>query len=330
MSIFSKTFQLVCMLSGALLSACSIPLVDRLPGSERFTGENALIRDRQGEYLQAETIPRTRIPAGMDSYIIDDLYVIPELRVAEEPESFLDVPRPRPLQGRSERGVVIQRIEDRSWVVVDASPSQVWPRIRDYWRGQSVELSMENPTAGIMDTSWFVEEGNSLTQEKFRITVEPGFQNESTEIKLLHLALPQAVPAFDQVTWPESSTNQDKEYARLNDLSVYLADVADLYQASAVSFLAGSIPSKGKASLVESRDGLASLRLEADFVRSWAAVGRALERAGVEVVSQDQQQAVYDVSYTIPGPEEEEKGWLGKLLPGGRKSDRNAPHYELR
>lgn len=294
-------------LGGILALSLALGGCSWVPGMDRLVGDEGVFRDRQGEYLEAESIPPTRVPDRYDSYVIDDLYVVPE-GPRTDAEAFLDAPRPRPLEGRSEREVVIQRIDERSWVVVDASPSQVWPRIRDYWTSRGVTLALENPTRGVMETAWFDLEGNDLTKEKFRVTVEPGFQDESSEVKLLHMSMPQAVPAIEQVDWPARSDDQELAFDTLNDMASYLAGVADLYQASSVSLLAGNIPSEGKANLEDDR-----LRLAADYQRSWAAVGRALERAGVEVVSQDQAEGVYEVLFTVL-PEEEEKGFFGRLF----------------
>ena len=65
-----KIFGTLTMLSG--LSACS------MLGLE-FFGEEGFFRDRQGDYLEAESIPRIVVPDTMDSYIIDDLLVIPDV-----------------------------------------------------------------------------------------------------------------------------------------------------------------------------------------------------------------------------------------------------------
>jgi len=139
------------LLALSALSGCSmlpdLPDVS-VPGWDKVTGENGMFRDRKGDYLEAQTIPRTQIPAGMDGFIIDDLLVIPEVASDTEQQPFLDPPRPHPIEGRSDREVVIQRMEERSWIVVDVSPSQVWPRIRDYWRQNNVQVAFENPTAG--------------------------------------------------------------------------------------------------------------------------------------------------------------------------------------
>jgi len=288
------------------LSACS--MFDRvpIPGFDYIAGEEGLLRDRQGDYLEAEVLPPTRIPDRYDSYIIDDLMVIPPIPASNTSQAFLKAPRPIPFSGRSERGVVIQRLEADSWIVVDVSPSEVWPRIRDYWTRNGIQVAFENPTRGVLDTSWFVLEGNTLTKEKMRVNIEPGFQNDSAEISLLHLSSPQAVPAIEQVNWPESSSDPDVEYDFLTDLSQYLADVADLYQASSVSFLAENIESRGKASLVRTPGGRQIMRLETNFERSWAAIGRALGRANIDIVADSKEQGIYEVDYVIGAEQEED------------------------
>lgn len=310
------------------VGGCSVLQSVPIPGMDYVAGEEGLLRDRQGDYLEAEILPRTEIPPQYDSYIIDDLMVIPPI-ANPDAQAFLNAPRPRTFAGRSERGVVIQRMNEQSWIVVDVSPSEVWPRIRDYWTRNGIQVAFENPTRGVLDTSWFVLEGNVLSKEKIRVTVEPGFQNDSAEIRLLHLSVGQAVAIFDQVNWPDTSTDPEVEYDFLTDLSNYLADVADLYQASSVSFLAENIDSRGKASIVSTPGGRELLRLEAGFDRSWAAIDRALQRNNIEVVAEDIAEGVYEVEYVIGGEDEEEKpGFFKRVFTlNGMFSREEPPQY---
>lgn len=296
------------------LGACS--WLGAVPGGNRLVGEEGVFRDRQGEYLEAETIPRTVIPEGLDGYVIDDLLVIPEIG-DRETQAFFDAPRPRPLEGASDREVVIQRMTDRAWIIVDASPAQVWPRVRDYWRQANIQIASENPTIGQMDTSWFERSSDVLNREKFRVIIDNGFQDNSSEIRLIHVKAPRATPVFEQVNWPEKSEDFDTEYEMLSDMSSYLADVADLNTASSVSFLAGNISSTGKAALFTTPAGTDVLSLQADYQRCWAAVGRAIRRAGMEITSENDDVGMYEVLYT-PGSEnaeeEEEPGFFRKLI----------------
>lgn len=316
------------------LGACS--WLGAVPGMDRVVGEEGMFRDRQADYLEAQTIPRTEIPEGMDGFVIDDLLVIPEI-AAQDTQPFLDAPRPRPLEGASDREVVIQRMSNRAWIIVDASPAEVWPRIRDYWRQENIQVAAENPTIGQMDTAWFERTDDVLNREKFRVLIETGFQDNSSEIRLIHVSAPRATPVFEQINWPEASEDFDVEFEMLSDLSSYLADVADLNNASSVSFLAGNISSTGKAAIFTTPAGTDVLSLQADYSRCWAAVGRALRRAGLEITSENADVGMYEVLYA-PGAGEEEEveepGFFTKLVTlnglfGGDDDDRQMLPYRV-
>jgi len=318
-----------------LLASCSLIPEVRVPGMERVLGEEGMFRDRKEEYLQAKTIPRTQIPAGLDDFMIDDLLVIPELgRTAAIP--YPDPPRPMSPGGDNEREVVIQRMQDESWIIADVSPSQIWPRIRDYWRQSGVPVAVENPSEGLMDTGWFVLDGEVLNREKLRVIVDTGFQTNSSEVRLLHMSAPQALPAVEQVTWPAKSMNNTIAYDFLLDMSGYLADVADLYQASSASLLARSLSSEGKAALLETDTGTPLLRLQAGYDRSWAAVRRVLSRSNIEITSEDLALGIIEVAFDPLALEQDEEaeapGFFTKVFTLGGIFSRNkeAPVFPIR
>lgn len=306
-----------CCILLPLLASCALVPDVRLPGMDRVVGEEGIFRDRKEEYLEAETIPRTQIPAGLDDFIIDDLLVIPEVEVTDA-VPYPDPPRPLSMEGDNEREVVIQRMQDESWIVADVSPSQIWPRIRDYWRQSGVPIAVENPSEGLMDTGWFVLEGEVLNREKLRVIVDTGFQSNSSEVRILHTSGPQALPPVEQVTWPGKSVDGTIAYDFLLDLSGYLADVADLYQASSASLLARSLSSEGKAVLENTAVGDPLLRLQAGYDRSWAAVRRALTRSSIVIADEDialgQLIVDFDPSVLEQTEEEEEPGFFSRVV----------------
>ena len=311
-----------------VISSCS--MMEKVPGMSKVVGDEGIFRDHKADYLKAQTIPRTKVPAGKDSFVIDDLLVIPDLPAPGiKQQAFLDPPLPRSIEGKSDREVVIQRMAQNAWIIVDVSPSQLWPRLRDYWRKNNVVIAVENPNNGTMETGWFVLSGNVTTQEKFRVIVEPGFQDNSSEIHLLQIDAPQSAPVVKPVPFAAQSMNADTEYAVLTSLSSFLADVADLYQASSVSFLAGNISSNGKAAIATTPGGSEVLQLKANYDRCWAAMGRALKRAGVTVEAEDAEQGYFDLAFdpakaTVTAKKEKpgffHKVWtLGGLLGGDDK-----------
>lgn len=308
------------------LSGCSTTsrVLQVVPGVSTLIGEEGYIRDRREEYLNAVTIPQLDIPEGMDDYIIDDLYVIPEVSGPIVAENG-NVPRPRPMEGNTGREVVIQRIGDETWIVAGASPSQIWPRVKDYWLSSRVTLSFENPTTGVMDTAWFGLADREETRERVRVTIENGFQNNSSEIRVLHMQAPRDQQGSVNAPFPEESDNPEVASEILQQLSQYLADVADIYQASTVSFLAGNISSEGRATLNTLTDGTRQVVLDAEYSRSWGAVGLALSRMeNVEVLNRYPDYGYYDVTYQIPVDEEDEPGLIGRIF------SRNPARYSMR
>ena len=304
-----KIFGAVVMVNS--LSACSMLGVE-------FFGEEGFFRDRQGDYLEADSIPRIVVPDTMDSYIIDDLLVIPTLN-NNAGEPFVQAPRPRPLQRDPDRSVVVQSMNEKRWAVVDASVSQVWPRVRQYWLQNGVELALENPANGLLETTWFIDDGNNDTQQKVRVLVEPGFQDESAEVSLIQIAVPQNAQVNERVTWPEESMDPDYASDVLNEISVYLANEMRNYQASTVSFLAGNMPSTGKATML-TEGGINMLHLRSEFDRAWAAVGRAIERAGVEIIEENIEEGMFSVAYGETDVAEE-SGLMQRMLSTGRRRE---------
>ncbi len=326
-----QSFLLALALAGCTLipSPTNLPYVGE--PIAKVVGKEGMFRDRKEDYLAAEDLPRIRVPAGYDDYIIDDLLVIPELQNAAA-RPFPDPPRPNISLATDNREVVIQRMAERAWIVADASPSQIWPRLREYWRGQGIDLVLEDPSNGVMETQWFALENEFINREKFQILVDNGFQPNSAEVRLILTEAPQALPPIETTRFPESSVNLELAYDFLLDISRYLANVADLYQTGSASLLARSLTSEGRAELISTPQGLPILRLEAPYDRSWAAVRRALVRNFIEVVSDDIDNGVMIVSYNPDArPEEENKkpGVLKRFFTLGGRILSDADSYYI-
>ncbi|MEC8804699.1 MAG: hypothetical protein VXX24_07990, partial [Pseudomonadota bacterium] len=148
MKLFSAYLMRPLLLLSTPLCLSSCGLIDR--DSAWFGGERGLFAD-EGGYQAAQVIPDMRIPAELDSYTIDQLFVIPEPYSADA-VAFEEIPRPRPIEERRREGVIIQSLSGVRWILIDATPGQVWPLIRDYWTELQIALDYENPSAGILET----------------------------------------------------------------------------------------------------------------------------------------------------------------------------------
>lgn len=290
-------------------------------------GEDGMFRDRGGDYREAQVIPPMRIPNELDSYTIDELYVIPE-RVAVDTVAFEDVPMPRPIETRRREGVIIQSLSDKRWILIDATPGQVWPRIRDYWTEIQIALDYENPSAGILETSWVEIGSDQDSRHKYRISIEPGLHAGYSEIYVLHLQNERTDPIPTVITWPEESSSDGLEQEMLRSVSQFLADRNDIYQASSASLLAGTIEAESKANIIRGNAGQSILELKVDYNRAWVQIRQALTSAEIDIVDENRDEATFNVRFAGIMDDSDEPGFFGRIL-GRGNSDEALPERDF-
>ena len=288
-----------------LLSACNY-----------LGGEEGVFRDRGSDYTEAPDLPPMQIPLELDSYTIDSLYVIPQRLLAETDVYTDEIPMPKPIESRRREGVIIQNLGDRRWILIDATPAQVWPLVRDYWTSLGVSLAYENPGAGIMETAWLEVDSDETTRHKYRVSIEPGLHSGYSEIYVRHLEQLRSEPEPLVLNWPEESSSLEREQQLSRTISQYLADRNDVYQASTASLLAGSIETERKANIRETSEGRV-LELKIDYARAWVQVRSALEEADIEITDSDRDQNFINVRFAGANPEVDQPGFIGRIFRGG-------------
>ncbi|MEQ8407206.1 MAG: outer membrane protein assembly factor BamC [Gammaproteobacteria bacterium] len=287
-------------------------------------GEDGMFRERGGDYSEAQIVPAMSIPAELDSYTLDQLYVIPE-RANLTATTFAETPLPKPIESRRREGVIIQSLSGESWVLIDATPGQVWPMIRDYWTELQIQLDYENPGNGLMETAWLEIGSNSELRHKYRIRIEPGLHSGYSEIYLVHLQNQRDDPIPTVINWPEDSNDPELEREVMTSISQYLADRNDIYQASSASLLAGSIEAASKANIVQAEDGEQILELRVGIDRAWVQIRQAIVDAEIEILDSNRDQSVITVRFAGISPEEDEPGFVGRLLRRGNTEEEVQP-----
>ncbi len=281
-------------------------------------GEEGWLRDREGEYLRAPTVARMEIPPELDSFTIDDLYLIPPPPAGDR-EFFVRPPAPRPIDSRVRDGVVVQQFGDRAWIVVGATSGQLWPRLRDYWPTEGIALTREDPVAGVMESVWLSSDDDD-TRHKYRVFVEPGLHAGNSEIYVRHVSDQGESAADEPREWPARSHSQERENLMLASISLYLADRVDLYRASSVSLLAGSIQAESKSRLLDQRAGDTRLELRIDFDRAWSQVSQSLGNANIDITDSDRDNRHFDVSFS--GEETADRpGFFSRVFRRNRQDD---------
>jgi outer membrane protein assembly factor BamC len=298
---------------GLTLGACRfIGGEDGMLSEIGIGGEEGLFSD-DGGYQAAEIIPDMRIPPELDSYTIDQLYVIPE-PFSPDATAFEEIPLPKPIEERRREGVIIQSLSGVRWILIDATPGQVWPLIRDYWTELQIALDYENPSAGILETAWVEIGSDEENRHKYRIQIEPGLHSGYAEVYVLHLQNLRTDPIPTIITWPEESSSVDLEQDMLRSVSQFLADRNDIYQASSASLLAGTIQAESKANIIAGVSGDPVLELKVDYNRAWVQIRQALQSANINIVDENRDQSFFSVRFAGIAEEQDEPGWFGRIL----------------
>lgn len=307
--------------------------------------DKGMFVDRKDDYLEAEQLPPLDVPEDMQPEDMKDPFPIPPSPAQANPQYFPERP-PLPdaiYSGDNRREVRIQRLSDRRWLAIPEGPTTVWPKLKQFLAENGVPVIYEKPADGRIDSDWFRVEpaaqqtyrdvvrivlqeartqgGLVLGQERLRIRLERGMQDQSSELHLRHENDSQGLPSAAGVASLSgiTSTLPTAEDELLKEIGAYIAArVAE----QTVSRVATEIAGVEKAELGRGEDGRPILHLRLDHERAWAVLGRALENGGVEVVAEDEKTGALDIRVSEEVFSGEEPGFFKRLLTfGGDKPD---------
>lgn len=296
-----------------LMLASLLGLVFSLSGCGMFFGDEGVFRNREADYLKADNIPPLVLPPGKQSETMGELYPIPPVTASDfgyDPNTEeYEVPRPMPLAANLEQeNVKIQRVGGESWILINAAPGEVWPRIRNFLNTNTLAVSKADIGKGIIETSWLQFKTDLTTYDRYRMQIDQGVQPETTEVHITHMSVPATQkPALD-ATWPRRSVNAEREKWLLDELAATLASETD---GVGTSLLAQDIGGSVKAGLsMLGGEPLMTIRL--DRVRALATLGYAAKKDGFTTFGVDGDAGIYYVEYL--NPEENKPGWLNRLF----------------
>ena len=226
------------------------------------------IRDRSNDYPLANETEPTVIPENMDSVAVGQLYPIPAISTNTVTEDSTEVPRPQPISVNTfEQLVKMQRIDDQRWILVNSSPSELWPRIRNVLSRNGIPSARAEGSAGIIETQWLSYKSDQDNEHRFRFIIAPGVQVNSTEISVIHQQQNTADEA--QNDWPNKSHSESKEQDMLSFIANELALEPNY---ASVSLLAQKIGGDNKVEIVNPEIADPYIVVRLSFDRSWASV----------------------------------------------------------
>ena len=247
--------------------------------------------------------------------------------------------------------VQLRRDGQMRWLSVQASPEELWPQLRAFWRAQNLPLARDEPAVGVMETEWAenlagIPLGGTRgllaralgtlydagTRDQYRLRVER--QNGGTEVFISHRGAMERAEADGQTSrWEIADPDPQLEAEMLNRLLVFLTTgevtVADT---PAIGVDEADFERTGQVDLTE-RDGRLVLVVWGEPDALWRRLGLALDRTGLLIDEQDRSAATFLVTYRpdIVDSAEDQPGALRRMLSFGRATARRQDErYQIR
>ncbi len=285
-----------------------------------------LFQSKKVDYkAQADTGPPLDVPPDLTPVQADERFAIPERdkskgttysQYSKEQGTTTVVAGAGGVLPGLGNGVLIEHDGAQRWLVVKATPEQVWPILKDFWTSNGFVLKVDDPQIGIMETEWTANRANipqdfvkrilstvvdnlfsSPLRHKYRTRIERGSVAGTTEIFITHRGMEEMVSKdYTGTSWQTRNEDPELENEYLKKLAMRFGTTSE--QASALLADAPAARANALATLTKQPDGDTILSLNEPFDRAWRRVGLALDRSGFTVEDRDRAAGVYFVRYT--------------------------------
>ena len=310
-----------------------------------------IIETKKIDYKSAQKAPTLELPPDLVAPSSDNRYAIPDTQGSGTATlSTYDKERKVAPAGTqtllpAQDKARIERAGTQRWLVVNATPQQVWPVIKDFWQETGFIVNIESPETGVIETDWAenrakipqdairrtlgkVLDGlySTAERDKFRTRIEQG--KDGTEIYLSHRGMIEvyATEGKDKTVWQPRPADPELEAEMLRRLMLRFG----VEDARADTLLARQ-QTPEQARIVKD-GGASSLEMDEGFDRAWRRVGLALDRVGFAVEDSDRSKGVYFVRYIDPDADNDSKrddGILAKFAFWKSKKPQTSPQVQV-
>lgn len=244
----------------------------------------------------------------------------------------------------SQQNIRIQRDGALRWLEVDMPAEQLWPKLRKFWEQLGLELKIDEPEIGLMETQWAenradVPEGvfrrwlaklkpgrySMPTRDKYRVRLEP-LDDNTTELFLTHYGVEQTVTGdveIEQAVWITRPSDPELSNEILNRLLVFLGIPQEGAEQVLITDVEQEQQPVARARIEKEASGWPFLVLNESYTRAWRHIGIVLDRLGVVVEDRNRSAGLYYVDYSNLGKDgsDGDKGWFRSLFSDDDKQE---------
>ena len=263
---------------------------------------NDMFRDRKNDYRYFTDYPRMQVPEGMSAKAIADIYVVPPLSANADKDLITDLSLlPETMVG-AKAAATLEQLDGDKWVLIHASPSQIWPRFKDFLAQKQLAVVADNAGLGLIRAL----DSAVGSQSGYYFKIEQGMQRNTAELSVRFEKHVDPISA----EWPARSDDAALEQAMLDAvLQLYSQNT----EKTAYSFAARGISTQQKMQFLVATDGTKSLSLAVSAVRAQSALRTALTRSGFVIEKEDAASNSLDVRYMPPLSEEKQPSWWDEI-----------------
>ena len=287
----------------------------------------SILVNEPDNYVQAESVPTLVVPTDMDNNVEND-WVIPDIAYIPSAKLYPEgAPRPVALIGDTDpNSILIQKLGERRWMVVQRKPESVWPMMLQYLTYHGISLANDDAAAGTI-VSGMLKYSDRAAEDPVKVLadaegidardsdflvykVEQGIRRGTTEVHLRYAREGQNV---EDLIWGGESEFGALEGKLLTQAAEF--DTAGLVEES-ISLLGQTVASKPKAEILRDALGYPLLILNVDVERAWATIAQALKEAEVEDPEIDEEARKF--TFLLENLLTESKGgFFSRIIPGG-------------
>nr|VFK14677.1 MAG: Beta-barrel assembly machine subunit BamC [Candidatus Kentron sp. LFY] len=223
----------------------------------------------------------------------------------------------------------VMRDRDVRWLLIEAKPTHVWPKVRNFWLKNGFSLKMEDASIGTMETDWaenradipsgiirnllgklFEPAYSASTRDKFRVRLERGKEMGTTELYLSHRGA-EEVTQGEAFVWQSRAADPELEAEMLNRIMTFLGITKEKAHGMLAERKHDAVD---RAYLVKGNNGEPTiLSVHDSFSRAWRRTRIALDRIGFTIEDRDRSRGLFYIRYIEPGKVDEKEGWFSKL-----------------
>jgi outer membrane protein assembly factor BamC len=310
-----------------------------------------MVESKKIDYKSAGKLPTLEVPPDLTAPTGDNRYAIPDTEgsgtatLSTYSKERKETPAASTTLLPAQDKVRIERAGSQRWLVVQATPQEVWPVIKDFWQEAGFIVNLESPETGVLETDWAENRANipqdairrtlgkvldglysTPERDKFRTRIEAG--KDGTEIYISHRGMMEvyATEGKDKTVWQPRPADPELEAEMLRRLMVRFG-----VEKSRAETLLAKQQTPEQARIVREA-GAPVLEMDENFDRAWRRVGLALDRVGFAVEDRDRSKGVYFVRYIDPeidNASKRDEGILAKFAFWRGKKDKASPQLQI-